>query len=240
MPSISTIPSRSTPFTGDPALVQPVIINQVFHATDTGIPYVANSLTLGDLTAYGGIPSGGGGGGSATVPGYFVCSINSPYYRYQTLNATTQVFHRLSGKAIRLLEYKTHTLNIKVTDEFAAKLPTPTEVTNNGLDANKLIEVHRWSELPNDSATGREWVADLPREGGEVEVEIDSSYKWFSVMARNYDSNNSFSYPNSNSQAFDGVYLQWHNTSDVWLWTFTDNLDLSFEIDNNSYDAGFS
>ena len=64
MADLSTLPGRSTPFTGSPSLIQPVILNQVFHATDTNTLYVADSLTLGDLSPYGG-GGGGGGGGQA-------------------------------------------------------------------------------------------------------------------------------------------------------------------------------
>lgn len=71
MPSIETTPFRSTPFTGDPNLQTPVIPDQLFHATDTKISYIAESLTLGGLVAYGGGTSysGGGIGSSSTVGG---------------------------------------------------------------------------------------------------------------------------------------------------------------------------
>lgn len=61
MADISTLPFRSTPFTGATSAVQPVIPDQIFHATDTNILYIANSLTVGDISPYGGGAGGSGG-----------------------------------------------------------------------------------------------------------------------------------------------------------------------------------
>lgn len=176
-----------------------------------------------------------GGGGSAIIPGYLTCQCKAPFYHTEDYGANQS--HRYSGKAIRILENATHTFNVKVTSGFVSKLPSPSEIIADGLDANKIIEVHRWSQPPNGSSSssppvGREWVADLPATGGSVSVAIDNTYRWISVMARNYDnsSNTPHGYPNRNSKYFDTVYLQWHNTSDIWLWTFTDDLDLTPEI----------
>ncbi|MBD2364522.1 hypothetical protein H6G36_25670 [Anabaena minutissima FACHB-250] len=57
------------------------------------------------------------------------------------------------------------------------------------------IQIHRWSELPNTELTGREFAAELPHTGGTVEIDIDSTYRWISIFAKNPD----------NGDLFDGV-----------------------------------
>ena len=223
MSDLSTLPFRSTPFSGDPSLIQPQIPNQIFNATDTKKIYIANTLEVGGLEEYSSSSSsGGGGGGSAVIPGYFVCVAEAP--SYQGTRPYT-----IGGKGIRVLEYGTHTFNIKVTDVMATKFPTTGEVTAEGWSESNIIEVHRWSQPPNSSMTGRSWVADLPREGGAVNVVVDSTYRWITVQARNYNGSS------PSGGAHDTAYLQWHNTSDIWLWTFTDNLNLTPEIDAAGY-----
>lgn len=47
------------------------------------------------------------------------------------------------------------------------------------------IQVFRWSQLPNTSLIGRQWVADLSEQGGKFSVTIDATYQWISVFAQN-------------------------------------------------------
>jgi len=200
-----------------------------------------------------GASGSGSGGGSAIIPGYMTCQCHAPFYH--TKDYGSDQSHRIGGKAIRILEEGTHSLNIKVATEFSQKLPSPTDITNNGLNANKIIEVHRWSQPPNggqlyanvinsgdSTQNGREWVADLPATGGTVNVTIDSTYKWISCTAYNFDNSNDPFYNNKGSNQYDTPYLQWFNTTDVWLWTFSDDFDLSPEINAtdvyNSFDNG--
>lgn len=93
MADISTLPFRSTPFTGAPSAVQPVIPNQIFHATDTNTLYIADSLALGDISEYGG-GSGGGGGSSVTVGtvtpiGNVTPSAANEIYIWEDVNGST-------------------------------------------------------------------------------------------------------------------------------------------------------
>lgn len=241
----------------DPSRVQ----NGLYYVRETdlwyrydlgGIPG-GDDITPGDsLGAFKVGASGGGGGGSAVIPGYLTCQCNAPFYH--TKDYGTNQSHRIGGKAIRILEEGTHTFNIKLTEEFKNKVPSPTDITNDSLDPNKIIEIHRWSQPPNggvlyndatfsgETMVGREWVADLPATGGTVSVTIDSTYRWISVMARNYDDlnvTNNSSYQGKGDKAFDTAYVQWFNTSDIWLWTFTDQFDLTPEINANKsiYDS---
>lgn len=57
------------------------------------------------------------------------------------------------------------------------------------------IQIHRWSQEPNTSLDGREFVAELDATGGIAPVDIDSTYRWISVFAKNP----------TNSDFFDGV-----------------------------------
>jgi hypothetical protein len=76
MVSFAALPSRATPFSGEPSGVQPVMVGQLFHDTGDDTLYVANSLTLGDISAV----SGSSGGGAVeilygtTEPGYGVAN----------------------------------------------------------------------------------------------------------------------------------------------------------------------
>ena len=104
------MPFRSTPFTGATSAVQPVIPNQIFHATDTNTLYIANSLTLGDISPYGG-GSSGGGGSSVTVgvvtpignvtPGaadeIYIWDYSTPPGGSGNSQGTKQVYYRSTG-----------------------------------------------------------------------------------------------------------------------------------------------
>jgi hypothetical protein len=68
---------------------------------------------------------------------------------------------------------------------------------------NNSIEIHRWSQEPNESLNGREFAAELPDTGGRATISIDSTYRWISVFAKNPAS----------GDAFDGVcFLRDGNT----------------------------
>jgi hypothetical protein len=57
--------------------------------------------------------------------------------------------------------------------------------------ANNAIELHRWSQEPNEDLDGREWVGELPQTGGILHVDITSTYRWISVFAKNPGSDDS-------------------------------------------------
>ena len=65
------------------------------------------------------------------------------------------------------------------------------KVQPDGISGAGAIEVHKWNIEPTTSGTtGRVWVAALPSAGGIVTIEIDSTYRWFSVFARNAANSN--------------------------------------------------
>lgn len=199
MADISTLPSRSTAFTGPASGVQPVFEGQIFSSG--GLLYVANSTTIGDLTAVSGV----GGGGSSFVPGFLRCRERSPFL-YESGSASNQ---SLSGKAIEFLRAGTYTMNIAPSTTLATEIATAP-------DPSKTIEVYRWSQLPSSLAgtfPGREWLADLPAEGGSVSVTIDAVYKWLSVGVRT-----------TSAGVHEGVFLLWNQTTDICLWTTQRNL----------------
>lgn len=59
----------------------------------------------------------------------------------------------------------------------------------------KSIQIHRWNQEPNTSLNGRVFAAELPHTGGNVTIDIDSTYRWISFFAKNP----------GKSDAFDGV-----------------------------------
>jgi hypothetical protein len=75
---------------------------------------------------------------------------------------------------------------------FAFYLPYPDMhlILKPGFDINitpgaDSIEIHRWSQVPNTSFNGRQLHAKISHTGGEVELDINSTYRWISVFARN-------------------------------------------------------
>lgn len=55
---------------------------------------------------------------------------------------------------------------------------------------NDSIEIHRWSQEPNTSLSGRQFFKKISHTGGEVELDIDSTYRWISIFARNPSNGN--------------------------------------------------
>ena len=47
------------------------------------------------------------------------------------------------------------------------------------------IQLHKWDQQPNTSLNGRTFVTAIPNTGGNVNVTIDSTYRWISFFAKN-------------------------------------------------------
>ena len=96
MPSFASLPSRATPFSGESSGVQPVVVGQLFLDTNDDTLYVANSLTLGDISAV----SGASGGGAieilygATEPGFGVAN---PTYGSDNQTGLSFYIHSVSA-----------------------------------------------------------------------------------------------------------------------------------------------
>lgn len=54
------------------------------------------------------------------------------------------------------------------------------------------IQVHRWSQEPNQSLSGREFLAELSEKGGAVYLPITSDYRWISIFAKNQNQGGGF------------------------------------------------
>jgi hypothetical protein len=92
MVSFAALPSRATPFSGESSGVQPVMVGQLFHDTGDDTLYVANSLTLGDISAVSGA-SGGGGGNVEVLYGTTIPGDGVDYPTYGTDNPTGISFY---------------------------------------------------------------------------------------------------------------------------------------------------
>lgn len=154
------------------------------------------------------------GAGAEYIPGYYTCDEGAPFVsRLDT--AGEQHRDRQGGKGIRIQKDGTYTFNIAPVASLLGDFPSF------GLfDDNKIIEVHKWNQPPNADTNGRVWVADLPREGGEVDVTIDAAFRWVSFYARNDDEGGDY----------EALYFQWDNSTDISLWTFQDDLNLTLEV----------
>ena len=53
------------------------------------------------------------------------------------------------------------------------------------------IQIHRWSQAPNEYFDGREFLTSMPSFGGEsIDITLDNTYQYFSVSARNENNSN--------------------------------------------------
>jgi hypothetical protein len=53
------------------------------------------------------------------------------------------------------------------------------------VSGSKSIQIHKWSETPNTNLTGRQFAAELPHTGGRVKINIDNTFRWISIFAKN-------------------------------------------------------
>lgn len=54
------------------------------------------------------------------------------------------------------------------------------------------IEIHRWSQEPNTSLNGRQFLTKMPHTGGDVELDINNTTKWISIFVRNPSNGNRY------------------------------------------------
>jgi hypothetical protein len=109
--------------------------------------------------------SGGGGGGGATFGGSVICTSSC----------------EVGGKAFKFLAPQTN-LKLLIKVGFDINIQT----------GSSAIAVYRWSQEPNTPRTGQESTpaATISQAGGEVTVNITSTFRWISVYAKNPSNSN--------------------------------------------------
>ncbi len=137
---------------------------------------ITNSGTGNEPILNFGIPRGadGVGGGGGGFGGIITCTDGSP----------------VNGAGKAFLFYRPQTdLALVVQPSFDISI-------SSGSDS---IQIHRWSQEPNIELNGREFLAELPSTGGNFTVDIDTTYRWISIFAKNPN--------NAIPNAFDCVYI---------------------------------
>lgn len=176
-------------------LIEPKVDSVLSQTLNDGLALQQAAVDLAWIRKNWGQGGGGGsnGGGNEATPLSSVAG--------ELLSSNPQ-----AGK-FRVLPPGTYKIRVSIAPELMSQVPE---------GSLKTIEIMSWSEEPTRNVlnTGLynwntpgifQWIADLPRSGGEITVTSTESRKWFGVKVRN---NNLFSGWGSNGAEYylDGVY----------------------------------
>jgi|GEM_PF-3787329 len=144
----------------------PVDIRDVAGPEDCfiGIDVSGHLYQITKAKLLAGLSSGGG------VGGRIIC------------NTGCEITGANSGKAFEFFSAQSD-LILKVLPSYDISIQ-PT--------ANAIV-IYRWSQMPNTGMNGRESipVATLSKLGGNITINLTSTYRWISIFARNPSKNNS-------------------------------------------------
>lgn len=146
-------------------LVKSIPAWYTFNATSTATGNDDTIVTPSDNPSSGRWIKSSGTGGGDSFGGIITCTSGCA----------------VGGKAFTF--YAPHTsLSLKIEVGFGISITS----------GSNSIQMHRWNQTPNTGLTGREFVAELPNTGGNTSVDINSTYRWISIFAKNPAKSNQF------------------------------------------------